>query len=397
MTENNLINEQKSTILTIYEALFCLFIIFAPITNAMTEFTFMGFTVTTVLLLLIIAFWVICLLMEKIHSRNFVLLVLLFFGIELFRLYLKAKGIQIVFISLIMLYVAALSLPSCFSKKKICASFYVSAIISAFFTLIYGYSGSSVSRSATYVDGSISIFVIAIFLFAKEHDECGALYKFIRYVAFASCFIITMFGMSRSRLLLIVLMFLIVIINEIRKFLMNGVVKAYIFFLIPLAIILIYIVLSLDIVQELLSQLSTRFDDGFESSGRDAENEVALKLFNKSKFFGMGWGDIYFVNYDRSTVPFHNHSMYLAILARGGLFMAFAFLLSLGSLVIEVIKSKKVFCIVCLSLLLLLGYGNAGIFNYTICSSLILLTVFLRGDEVEPEEQNRKFRSSVNG
>ena len=178
---------------------------------------------------------------------------------------------------------------------------------------------------------------------------------------------------------------------------MNGVVKAYIFFLIPLAIILIYIVLSLDIVQELLSQLSTRFDDGFESSGRDAENEVALKLFNKSKFFGMGWGDIYFVNYDRSTVPFHNHSMYLAILARGGLFMAFAFLLSLGSLVIEVIKSKKVFCIVCLSLLLLLGYGNAGIFNYTICSSLILLTVFLRGDEVEPEEQNRKFRSSVNG
>jgi len=33
MTENNLINEQKSTILTIYEALFCLFIIFAPITK----------------------------------------------------------------------------------------------------------------------------------------------------------------------------------------------------------------------------------------------------------------------------------------------------------------------------------------------------------------------------
>ena len=388
MTENNLCNDkQKGEILTLYETLFCLFIIFAPITNAINEFTFMGFTVTTILLFLIIAFWVLCFVMQKVKIRNYVLLVLLFFGIELLRIYIRAKGIQIVFISLIMLYVAALSLPNGFSKTKICASFYISAIISAIFTLIYGYSGSGISRSATYVDGSISLFVIAIFLFAKEYYDCGVIYKVIRYVAFASCFIITMFGMSRSRLLLLALMFLIVIINEIRKFFMNGVVKVYIFFLIPLVIILIYIALSSDIVQDLLSQLSTRFDDGFESTGRDAENEVALKMFNRSKFFGMGWGEINFVNYDRSTVPFHNHSMYLAILARGGLFMAFAFLMSLGSLIIDVIKSKKVFCMVCLGLLLLWGYGNAGIFNYTICSSLILLTVFLRGDEVERKEE----------
>ena len=58
--------------------------------------------------------------------------------------------------------------------------------------------------------------------------------------------------------------------------------------------------------------------------------------------------------------------------------MAITFLISLCSIVKKAVKQKNLFCLIALLIFFALAYGNAGIFNYTICGMFIPLILNLR-------------------
>ena len=73
--------------------------------------------------------------------------------------------------------------------------------------------------------------------------------------------------------------------------------------------------------------------------------------------------------------------MYVAILARGGLLMASAFVNTFFRLVRDVFHRKNQLCWALLIVFLGLAYGNAGVFNYTINTMFIPLIVNLKQNQ----------------
>ena len=76
--------------------------------------------------------------------------------------------------------------------------------------------------------------------------------------------------------------------------------------------------------------------------------------------------------------------MYVAALARGGLLFGIPFALSLFSILRKtLVRRKNIMLLILTGIFFALGYGNAGIFNYTICSMLVPISIIINESETD--------------
>lgn len=382
---SRLANEKISSLIGIYEFFIGLYIILAPINNALNTKNLVPVNVFMIVCIAVLCIGFIIGFFDMGDNSNkfFSMFVLAVFFFEIILQNTTEVPIEKKYIFIILLYVIFLRVSPFVSLKTIYCYFYISAVISAGFTLYYGNYENTVSRTATLVDGSIAPIVLAIVLFADEQFEKTGFYKLLKVLAaFALC-IVALYGMSRSRLLIIAVMFIIRILLHIKNLLVEKTVNVL---LIPGLVLVLFIViflLKLPSFQNLLSLISDRFEDGFLLDNvREVEIKQGLTYFKENLIFGKGWGDYTYI-IDGYTYHYYNHSMYVAILARGGLLMAIACACSFIALVRKTFESRKSFCIIIAAIFFLLAYGNAGLFNYTIITLFIPLVLNLKKLETE--------------
>lgn len=377
---NNRSVSTEVNITKIYEYLLYLFIIIAPIINSLKIWFFgYGLHIYVCIFIIILTLFVELIFKnQKSGTKYFSGLILIMFIFSLIFTAKLSKNIETGLIFNILIYIAFLRIPGIIPLRKIYMSFYISSIIAAIYTVIAGYTETSVSRTATSVDGSIAIIGIAIILFAEESFRKNNFYNSLKFASFFSCLIVALFGMSRARLFLIAALFAFKLFLEIGKAFKTGGIKKKHILLIPVICVAAFFALRLSVVQELLSTISERFSEGFQSIGRTEEIQIGWNWFKDNVFFGCGWGTLSFVDYHGAYSPYYNHCMYVALLTRGGIILAIPFYLSFASLIRGVIKRKNMLAFVILAAFLALGYGNAGLFNFTICSFLIPLICILK-------------------
>lgn len=363
----------------ILEALLCGYIVFVPIVNTFNFWLF-GNGIQVYLSILIIALTMTLRFMNRGQKRTTFhgLPILIIFLIELAYCSLRGWPIEIRFFLLYGLYVSFLSLPSEISRKSIFFSYYIAIYVAMFFTLLNGLSEEGISRTGGSVDGSITIVGIVLLLFLEEDFKVGKLYRALKGLSVIPIFVILLFGMSRARILIVALLIALKFLTVTIRGFSSGRVKVVYVLGFVVLIGLFLIALQLPVVQDLLEEVSNRFESGFSSEGRDAEAEYAWMLFRYFPILGGGYASYTFYDYYYVQSNYYNHNMYLAILARGGVVMALAFLFSFAAILKRVWNSKDSFLWILLSCILVLGYGNAGIFNYTIVGFLIPLVLGLR-------------------
>lgn len=354
----------------IYELLLCLYIIITPIINSIKDYTFAGYGAHIWITLLILVFTVLILLQpnSKLKNRYNSLLVFIVFAFEL----LIESG-SIVDVLPILLYCAFLCIPSGISKKKIYSSVYISAIVGAAFSAFAGYTAAGVERTATLVDGSLAVIAIIVVFWAEEDFDKTVVYSALKILGFTTAIVVAGFGMSRARLSIIAVLAILKLFMSNRKFLSSGRISLEGIFVIIILVAAGIGIANLAVTRELFDAISERFSSGFESVGRDDELREGLRLIRKNPIMGAGWGEIKFKDSLYYNVSYYNHNMYIAILARGGIIAGAAFLASFLSLIKAALRKKQALPIIATATLFVLGYGNAGIFNYTICGMLILI------------------------
>ncbi|MCK9478949.1 MAG: O-antigen ligase family protein [Firmicutes bacterium] len=379
-----------STIEKIYEFILCLYIVIIPIVNSLKDMTVFGYGIHIWIILFLLAMTVVINLLTPFSNKSrigYAMLVLGLFFLEMVLQWVRREPFEIGLVLLVFLYIAFLKIPKKMSLKKINMSFYLAAIIAAIYSMTYGIVLGEILRTATKVDGSISIVVILIIFWGKEPFNKTGGYELLKKIAMVSCFVVAGFGMSRSRLLILVVIVFLKLFLTIKNSFKTAKIKTQTLALLMVAIIMPFFVSQLEITQNLFDAISTRFEVGFESLGRDDEIKLGLKYFSESPIFGYGWGQILFTNHQNYISNYYNHSMYVAILARGGVVMGLAFLLSFVSIIKKAFKSRNFFCLISLAVFFALGYGNAGIFNYTICGMMISIALNLNNSDTILEEQ----------
>lgn len=382
---NKLANGNSNAPIGIYEFFIGLYIIFAPINNALNVNRLLPVNIfmITCVAFLCISFVVGLYDLGNKSNNFFSIFVLAVFFFEIFLQVATDAPIKSIYIFIILLYASFLRVSTYVSLKKIYCSFYISAVISAGFTLYYGNYQNTISRTATLVDGSIAPIVLAIILFAEEQFEKTRYYKILKGLAAFSLCIVALYGMSRSRLVIIAVMFIIKILLHVKNLLVNKTVNMLLIPELGLVLLLVIFIFKFSSFQDLLSLIFDRFEDGFTLDYvREAEIEQGLTYFKDNLIFGKGWGD-YTYSLDGYTYYYYNHCMYVAILARGGILMAIACACSFISLAKKTLESRKSFCIIIAAIFFLLAYGNAGLFNYTIITLFIPLVLNLKQLETE--------------
>ena len=386
---------QLNTVLTqILEIVLCCYIVFVPIINAFKYWIF-GYGIHVYLALLIIMIALALRIMNANQKRsNFHgLPILLFFLVQRFYWKLSGYMAETPFLLLYGLYASFLSLPANISRKKIFISYYISVYIAMVFTLVNGLNGGSVTRTGATVDGSIAIIGVILLLFLEEDFETGTFYRVLKIGSMIPVAVVLLFGMSRARILIALLLvgikMTVVFLKSLRASRIKG-----IHMLLFIGFVIIGVAsLKLPVVQSLLDEVVERFESGLISEGRDSEAGFALMAIKNYPIMGIGYHMQLF--YDHNTIPsvYYNHNMYLAIVARGGFSMALLFLISFASLIKRVWNSKDRFLTVLTFCFFLLGYGNAGIFNYTIIGYLIPIVLGLRQYETPAKGKVRYERS----
>ena len=376
MIINKKINLSKS----LYELVYYLYIIVAPINNLLNDNGANAMVAYLSVLLVLIGCTYELLIEKRIGGYNSYV-VALALGIEVLIQYCLGNPFELNWIAMILVFCMILTIPKAFSLKRIYMAFYISSIVSAVCSISYGMRSGAVERTAIWVDGSLAVIVIAIVLFAKENFEKTRVYNGLKCAALISCFIIAVFGMSRSRLLIIGVLLLIWLLFAGKAMFMTGRPKIAPIFLSILVVFAIVFVARLDITQNLYDSIVERFDGGLESVGRDNEVAFGIELFKQNWLIGAGWGKISYHNHNLDV--YYNHNMYVAILARGGVFFTATMLCCFGQILRATAKSKNFLCMMLLFIFLLLGYGNAGIFNYTICSLFIPLVLQLKDETIK--------------
>ena len=373
--------------LRLYEALLCIYIVVAPINNALNDrgiYAMVGYAA-----MLLLAVGTPCALLGQAFGAQ-KKMGGIYTAIYLVGAFASAgtlmQLIQYHGATQILMFAQFISISRRVNLKKIFMAFYVSAIISAMFSVTLGWVSSSVTRTAADVDGSIAPAVLAIVMFAQEDFERTRSYNALKTAALYCGIIVAFFGMSRSRLALIAVMVLLKIVLSLRSSATSGKVKQSMLLLLPLGLIAIVVALEMDVTQQLLSEIEGRFESGFEDQVRDAEAEAGWRMFQENWLIGRGWKKLLY----KLPIGYrihNNHNMYVSILARGGIILGITMGISFFRLIKRALEKKNTLVFIMLGLFFALGYGNAGAFNYTICSMMIPVAILLDQEKVTPEQE----------
>ncbi len=387
MCSSGTIRMTKIGIYNIQAFLLSLFIVLAPIYKCLNFITIFGFNILMIIVGLLFVTYLLTIpqLITKRERKFFAPLVATILTVELIIHSYEGIDTEFGMVIGVILCLCFAQTDSKINIKKLKNAYLLSIVLAAIFSISTGISQGSIVRAAIYVDGSIAPICIAILLFSEKEELPNSM--LIKSIAFTAALIVAFFGMSRARLLLIAFLIMIFFGKDLWNSLINKkAIKLSSLLAIATIPFLIFISLQIPLVQNLLDMNVDRFvESGFSSSGRDDEMEYALKIFQENKIIGSGFGNQIFTNYSGSKVAYDNHCAYVAILARGGILLGVAFAAMLISLVKQVFKKKKIFLIVMLFVLLFLSYGNAGIFNYTICSTVILIVLGTKQEKCKDE------------
>jgi O-antigen ligase len=254
-------------------------------------------------------------------------------------------------------------------------------VIAASFSVLRGFQGGAITRVGANIDGSIAPIALTIILFCDTQSlktESGG-WDALKVVSLLSCAIVLLFGMSRARVIVAGALFVIYGIQRFTTVMKkNGQLKQNgVWVLLGVFCVGVLLLISPQF-QQFISPIVNRFlNEGLESMGREVEMEFAKKLFSQNKLLGAGWGKFTLQDLNGSLVLYSNHSAYMAILARGGILLAIPMFLSYASLLIGAWKIRKASgaAFALMLVFLLLSYGNAGLFNYMICSLIPLVVL----------------------
>lgn len=375
--------KRSSIIVTVQEFLLSLFIVLSPIYKAFTSVRILGLNPITIVIGLVLLCYAVNVPSIVISRQKsfFSLIILVAFCMELFW----ADGeIYFGWVLTVLLYVFFLQTDVAVSIRKIYRAFLISSIVAAIFTIVFGLRDGAMMRVATLIDGSIAPIAITVALFCNpESKKQGFIsWNTLKAISVISSIVVLAFGMSRARFLVVAVCFGMYGFSKLIGIVKNGgkttVWSAMIFFI---AIIFILFLLVSGILQDLFKPLLDRFlYEGLDSMGRDVEIEFGLQLFKGNMLWGGGWNIFHLQDLNGSIVAYNNHCAYVAILARGGLFFAIPTFLSYYMLLRKSFKfrhTSKV-ALVMMIVFLLLSYGNAGMFNYTICSLIPLVVLNIK-------------------
>lgn len=381
-----MLNKESSRIvLLLYEALLCIYIIIAPINNALNDrgiYAMVGYSAMLLLSLGTLCGWLgggfnADKKLGGIFTGAYLIIAFTALG-TLTRLINYRGATQL------LMYAQFISLSRRINLKKILVAFYISSIVSAVFSVSLGWVSSSVSRTAAMIDGSVAPTVLAITLFVKENFENGKTYKTLKAAAFCCAVIVAFFGMSRSRILIIGIMLALKFILSMREASSTGRVNQAALIMIPVAIILVVVALSMDVTKQLLDAISDRYESGFEDLVRKMEREAGWKMFKQNWLAGRGWNQLLYKMPIGYRI-YNNHNMYVTILARGGIVLGITMFYSFILVIRRALEKKNTLALVLVATFFALGYGNAGVFNYTICSMMIPVAILLDQEEPQPE------------
>ncbi len=382
MSDNVIRYENMRTpwIIKMQEFLLIAFIVLSPIYKCLEEITIAGYNIITI----VIGAILVCYLLNFVHFVKsgqvifYSLTVLFVFLIEL--LFFSSNN-DIGWILSILLYVCFLQTDKLISVNKLYNAFLISSIFAAFFSLSMGLVDGEITRAATFVDGSIAPIAIVVilfwdtdFIYSRRRN-----YGMLKIMSMISSIIVIALGMSRARFLIVLMIFIIFGISRPKNKKIKKSRKIVLYLI--AALIFMIILLSSSVVYKLFEPIIERFfNEGLDSMGRDVESKFGLKLFKNNLLYGGGWGKYTFEDLNGSIVQYDNHSAYIAVLARGGLLMALPTFLSYYSLLKNSLRIRKLcrMAWVLMLVFLLLSYGNAGMFNYTICSIIPLVVLNIK-------------------
>lgn len=380
---NDINNKQTIGITTIQQGLLEIFIIVSPIYKCVDAITIFGLNPITIVIGLIFLTFVFN-IFHVVNSRQNIfgsIAILLIFCFELFA---AKESSSIGWILAILLYVFFLQTDKEVSIEKLYRAFLISSIVAAFFSLTLGFVGGTILRTATSVDGSIAPIAITIILFCDNRSfrKDSGTWDILKIISFISSFIVLIFGMSRARILIVAGIFAVFVLFKFREVIRNGgriTQKSLLIFIASLFVGIILLISGT--AQKLFAPILNRlFNEGLSSMGRDVEIEFGLQMFRENVFVGGGWGTFTLRDLNGSIVPYDNHCAYIAVLARGGILFAVPTFISYLTLLVYSMKVRRYssVALVLMLVFLLLSYGNAGMFNYTVCSIIPLVVLDIK-------------------
>lgn len=376
-------NELNNFFLKAKTLFVCIYIILAPIFKCIPLYMFGYSIIVPVIILMCIIIFLGRLSSNNLVFGNFSLTLMIVYAIELFLIRKSSTSVEIGLVLSVFLYISLLTMRD-IPLKTVYISFFIAAFLSAIFSFIYGTETGEVTRTAVNVDGSISVITLVIILLGENKKNCDPLFNIMKVVAFFSSLVVLMFGMSRARIAITVIIFAFWILKSFMCNIANGIFDTKKFLALIGLIAVFFVLQSQPVVRSLIESISKRFEDGFSSTGRADEIHVGIELFKNNMFSGAGWGTLKFRNSDGSIVSYYNHCMYVAALARGGLLFGIPFALSLFSILRKtLVRRKNIMLLILTGIFFALGYGNAGIFNYTICSMLVPISIIINESETD--------------
>ena len=382
----------------IQQAILIFFIMLSPIYKCFSEYTIFGYNP----IVIVVGMVLLCYALNIFYVANgrqkrfFSVLILIAFVIEL---YVSETENTIGWVLSIFLYISFLQTDMRMSVDKLYRAFLWSAVIAAVFSVLRGLAGGTITRAAANVDGSIAPIALTIILFCDNKSlkrETGG-WDVLKVVSLLSCGVVLIFGMSRARILVAGVLFAIYGLQRFGAVMSkNGQLKKNgVWALLGVFCVVVLLLIS-PVFQQIIMPIVDRFlNEGMESMGRDVEMEYAKKLFKANRFMGAGWGKFILQDMNGSMVTYSNHSAYMAILARGGLFLAVPMFMSYISLLVGAWKTRKQngAPLVLMIVFLTLSYGNAGLFNYMICSLIPLVVLDVnKNRKVKPERERMLWR-----
>ncbi len=358
------------------------FVFLAPIYKCLDGFSVFGYNVITIAIIVMLLSFTLN-IPRIIKTRQKLFFAPLGLAVLCIELAVADSEASIGMVLALIMFSFFLTTDKDVKIERLYYSFFAASVLAAVFSLYYGLLGGSVNRVAVIIDGSIAPICIAIALFVNEGklNVNETKWNVMKIMSILSSFLIIVFGMSRSRSILVVFLFALSFLYKIYKLFVNkSKISFATIFTFIVAFILILVFLILPVSDFLLEPLMERFENGLVSMGRDIELQLGLDLFRENKILGAGWGNIKYTNEGGSIVSYDNHCAYVAVLARGGILMGLAIVIPILILLkrsVSLIKNKPL-AFVLMMVLLILSYGNAGIFNYTICSIIPLVVLYIK-------------------
>ena len=375
---------RKPVLVAAQEALLACFIVLSPVYKCL-DITIAGLSPNTILIGLLIFFY--ALNTPHIISSGYpTFLSFIILGVFCAELVFAAGENHIGWVLSVLLYVCFLQTDERVSFNLLYKSFLIATIVAAFFSLLVGFSGGVMTRTATLVDGSIAPIAITVALFGDNRSEKkpSLAFDILKATSVLSSMVVLALGMSRARFLIVGVCFVLYGVTGLFRLLQNGketAAKSSILLYGIVTALSVLILLITGILQQFFEPIINRFfNEGLDSMGRDVEKEYGMNMFRAHSFFGGGWDVFTLQDLDGSFVSYNNHNAYIAILSRGGLLMAVPTFLSYVLLFVRALRIRQTsnMAWVLMFVFLALSYGNAGLFNYTICSMIPLVVLDIK-------------------